>query len=60
MNDKENKRIRVIIDMLSTIDKTKAYSDIINIAMGKYKMPTNFKEALKHVKRNRKYGNNDN
>ena len=57
---KENKRIRVIIDMLSTLDKTKVYPDIINIATGKYKIPTTFNEAIKHVKRTRKYGNNDN
>ena len=39
-----------IIDLLQ-IDEHKGISDEVEIAKGKYELPLNFKEAIKHVKR---------
>jgi hypothetical protein len=59
MKEKDkNTRIRTIIDMLSLMDKDRSYTENIDVAMGKYKMPKTFKEGLRLVKRQRKYGNN--
>lgn len=50
---KEKSLITQIIDLLK-VDDFYGQSEVIDIAKGKYQLPTNFREIKKQIKRNKK------